>query len=206
MSEPRRIERVHGRALVVRGDDIDTDRIIPARFLKAITFDGLDAHVFEDDRREAASRGHVHPFDDPARQGARVLLVGANFGCGSSREHAPQAIARWGIHAIIGESFAEIFFGNSVMIGLACVTVDRGALDRLMAIAEAHPQLEWRVDLGLNRVTAGDDSSPVAMPEAARSALRTGNWDATALLVERYDEVERTAERLPYLSGWARPS
>ncbi len=196
---------MQGRAVAVHGDDIDTDRIIPARFLKAITFEGLEDHVFEDDRREATGRGQVHPFDEPSRRGAAVLLVGGNFGCGSSREHAPQAIARWGIQAIVGESFAEIFFGNSVMIGLPCVTVDRKSLDRLMAIADAQPQLTWVVDLASSRLTAGDQSLPVTMPEAARSALQSGNWDATALLLDRYEEVERTAARLPYVAGWASP-
>ncbi len=196
---------MQGRAVAVHGDDIDTDRIIPARFLKAITFEGLEEHVFEDDRREATGRGQVHPFDEPSRRGAAVLLVGGNFGCGSSREHAPQAIARWGIQAIVGESFAEIFFGNSVMIGLPCVTVDRKSLDRLMAIADAQPQLTWVVDLASSRLTAGDQSLPVTMPEAARSALQSGNWDATALLLDRYEEVERTAARLPYVAGWASP-
>jgi 3-isopropylmalate/(R)-2-methylmalate dehydratase small subunit len=203
MTEPIRIERVQGRAVVVRGDDIDTDRIIPARFLKAVTFEGLDAHLFEDDRKEAAGRGHVHPMDEPGHRGARVLVVGANFGCGSSREHAPQAIARWGIKAIVGESFAEIFFGNALMIGLPCVTIDRADLDRLMALADAEPAIEWTIDLGASRLTAGDRSVSVTLPAAARSALRSGNWDATALLLDRYEEVERTAAGLPYLTDWA---
>jgi 3-isopropylmalate/(R)-2-methylmalate dehydratase small subunit len=204
MTEPIKIDRIQGRAVVVRGDDIDTDRIIPARFLKAITFDGLEDHLFEDDRREAAGRGQTHPLDDPRYAGARVLVVGANFGCGSSREHAPQAIARRGIRAVIGESFAEIFFGNSVMIGLTCVTVERSEVERLMTIAESSPEAEWVVDLNANRVTVGDHSASVTIPEAARSALRSGNWDATALLLDRYDEVERTAAALPYLTGWTR--
>ena len=203
MTELRKIARAQGRAVAVHGDDIDTDRIIPARFLKAITFEGLEDHLFEDDRREATERGQVHPFDEPDHRGARVLLVGGNFGCGSSREHAPQAIARWGIQALVGESFAEIFFGNSVMIGLPCVTVDRPTLERLMALADAKPGLEWVVDLASGRLTAGDQSVPITMPEAARSALQSGNWDATALLLDRYEEVERTAARLPYLAGWA---
>ncbi len=203
MIEPRRIERIQGRAVAVHGDDIDTDRIIPARFLKAITFDGLEDHLFEDDRREAAGRGQRHPIDDPARRGARILLVGANFGCGSSREHAPQAIARWGIQAVVGESFAEIFFGNSVMIGLPCVTVERSTLDELMQRADEAPALEWSVDLAAARLTAGERSVPIEMPDEARSALRSGNWDATALLLDRYEEVEQSAARLPYLTGWA---
>lgn len=203
-STSSKIERIDGRAVVVRGDDIDTDRIIPARFLKTITFDGLEQHLFEDDRRQLAERGQTHPIDRPAYQGARVMLVGSNFGCGSSREHAPQAIARWGVKAIVGLSFAEIFFGNSLMIGLACATVAPEDLERLMQAVEADPSIEVHVDLASSTVTAGAVTAPLVMPESVRSALRTGDWDATSLLVDRYEDVERTAAALPYVSGWAR--
>src|SRR6187402_2813025 len=125
------IVSVSGRGLPLRGDDLDTDRIMPARFLKAVTFEGLESHVFEDDRHEAANRGATHPFDDPSRRQARILIAGGNFGCGSSREHAPQALYRWGIRAIVAESFAEIFFGNSLMIGLACVTAPPSEVGKL---------------------------------------------------------------------------
>ncbi|HWB18416.1 MAG TPA: 3-isopropylmalate dehydratase small subunit [Vicinamibacterales bacterium] len=198
-----RIEHASGTAVPVRGDDIDTDRIIPARFLKTITFEGLEAHVFEDDRKQAAEHGTPHPFDVPAHQGAHVLVVQGNFGCGSSREHAPQAIARWGIQAIVGESFAEIFFGNSLMIGLPCVTASRADLEKLLTLAETQPTTVFDVDLASGQLRAGSLVVPVTMPDAAREALRTGNWDATGLLVDRYEEVERTAARLPYLSGFA---
>jgi 3-isopropylmalate/(R)-2-methylmalate dehydratase small subunit len=198
-----RIEHASGTAVPVRGDDIDTDRIIPARFLKTITFDGLEAHVFEDDRKQAAEHGTPHPFDLPAHQGAHVLIVQGNFGCGSSREHAPQAIARWGIQAIVGESFAEIFFGNSLMIGLPCVTASRADLEKLLTLAETEPATVFDVDLTSGQLRAGALVVPITMPAAAREALRTGNWDATGLLVDRYEEVERTAARLPYLDGFA---
>jgi 3-isopropylmalate/(R)-2-methylmalate dehydratase small subunit len=196
------IRSVKGRALPLRGNDIDTDRIIPARFLKTITFDGLDEHVFEDDRRQLADRGETHPFDVPRYRGARLLFVGANFGCGSSREHAPQAIARWGIRAIVGESFAEIFFGNALMMGLPCATARPEDLERVMALSEGQPEIEYELDLATSQITAGDIRVPVSLPEATRAALLSGNWDATGLLVERYDEVERVAARLPYVSGW----
>ena len=137
-----RITSVEGTALPLRGDDIDTDRIIPARYLRAITFEGMERHVFEDDRKASA-----HPFDDPRFAGARILLVNGNFGCGSSREHAPQAIYRWGIRAIVGESFSDIFFGNSVAIGLPCVTATRADLDALMALVDRRPRTTVRVDL-----------------------------------------------------------
>ena len=196
------ITRVTGRALPLRGNDIDTDRIIPARFLKTITFEGLDEHVFEDDRLQTTARGAVHAFDDSRYQGAHLLVVQGNFGCGSSREHAPQAIARWGIRAIVGESFAEIFFGNSLMMGLPCVTAAPADIERLLSLAEAQPSVEFDLDLATSRITARDLVVPISLPEATRSALISGNWDATGLLVDRYDEVERVAARLPYVSGW----
>jgi 3-isopropylmalate/(R)-2-methylmalate dehydratase small subunit len=190
---------VTGTAIVLRGDDVDTDRIIPARFLKAISFASLEAHVFEDERREAAGRGAVHPFDDPARAGARVLLAGANFGCGSSREHAPQAIRRRGIDAIVGESFAGIFLANAQAIGLPCVMAARGDLERLMSLAESSPAQTFDVDLERLLVLAeGEIAVPVQMAPGAREAFLTGTWDATAQLLERYAEVEAVERRLPY--------
>lgn len=199
-----KIESVTGRAVAVHGDDIDTDRIIPARFLKTITFDGLQDHLFEDDRVEAQAHGKVHPIDDPVHTGAKLLLGGSNFGCGSSREHAPQAIKRWGLDAVVAVSFAEIFFGNSQMIGLPCATVTAAEMQRLMEMADADPTLEFTLDLAAGTLRAGDVTMPVTMPESLRSALLSGDWDATSLLLDRYDEVERVAARLPYVSGWDR--
>jgi 3-isopropylmalate/(R)-2-methylmalate dehydratase small subunit len=197
-----KVALVTGRAVAVHGDDIDTDRIIPARFLKAISFAGLERHVFEDERREAERRGAQHPFDVPAHQGAHVLLVNSNFGCGSSREHAPQAIKRWGVEAVIGESFAEIFFGNSLMIGLPCLTVSRDDMQALMALADAQPDLEFRVDVAAQTVTAGSLTVTASLPAPVREALVTGAWDATGQLLENYTEVTLTAGKLPYLTGF----
>ena len=188
--------------MVLPGDEIDTDRIIPARFLKAVTFEGLEKHAFEDDRRQAADRGLTHPFDDPARRQARVLLVGHNFGCGSSREHAPQALFRWGIRAIVGESFAEIFLGNALMLGLPCVSAARPDLERLRTLATADPKTTFVVDLEARRVIAGGDSIAVRLPDPARDALISGAWDATGLLLADYDEVRRKAASLPYIAGF----
>lgn len=199
-----KIESAAGPAVAVHGDDIDTDRIIPARFLKTITFEGLEDHVFEDDRVEAQAHGRVHPFDDPAHKGAAILLGGSNFGCGSSREHAPQAIKRWGIQAVVAVSFAEIFYGNSMMIGLPCATVPEGQMQKLMALADAQPGLEFHLDLKASTLSAGDLVVPVAMPDSVRSALLSGDWDATALLLDRYEQVEQLAASLPYVSGWDR--
>lgn len=197
-----RVRQASGRMVVVRGDDIDTDRIIPARFLKAVTFEGLDAHVFEDDRGEARARGLVHPFDDPARREASILLANANFGCGSSREHAPQALVRRGIRAIVAESFAEIFFGNALMLGLPCVAATKPDVERLMALADQSSTVECIVDLERRRVSCGDVAVTVSLPETARDALLSGGWDATGQLLEDYGVVERTAARLPYIAGF----
>ena len=195
-----RIQTVTGRALSVPGDDIDTDRIIPARYLRAITFEGMQDHVFEDDRKAATAAGARHPFDDPRFQGASVLVVNRNFGCGSSREHAPQAILRWGVQAIVGESFAEIFFGNSVVIGMPCVTAAPEDVRRLMTAIEADPAVDVRVDLESMTCAWADQQVAVTMPAAVRDAFRSGAWDTTGMLLDRYEEVRAVAAQLPYIT------
>ena len=195
------VTRVAGPAIVLTGNDMDTDRIMPARFLKAITFTGLEAHLFEDDRREAAARGATHPFDDPSRRQARILIAGVNFGCGSSREHAPQALYRWGIRAIVAESFAEIFFGNSLMIGLPCVTASPEGLEAVRAVA-ANAAAEIVVDIDARRLEAGSIQASVYLPDATRDALLSGAWDATSLLLDNYDQVEARAAAIPYIAGF----
>jgi 3-isopropylmalate/(R)-2-methylmalate dehydratase small subunit len=197
MSGPLKITRVSGRALPLRGHDIDTDRIIPARFLVAVSFEGLEKHVFEDDRKDGG-----HPFDAPRFQGARVLFVNRNFGCGSSREHAPQAIQRWGIQAIVGEGYSEIFFGNSVQLGLPCLTVDGAGIEQLQATADAAPATEFTVDLETMTVSGGGVTVTATMPAAARDALTTGLWDGTGLLLADFEQVKATADGLPYISGF----
>jgi 3-isopropylmalate/(R)-2-methylmalate dehydratase small subunit len=197
-----RIECVSGRAVPVRGHDIDTDRIIPARFLKVVTFEGLEAHVFEDDRLGLEQAGGVHPFDNPAYAGASLLFANANFGCGSSREHAPQALRRWGIRAVVAESFAEIFFGNSMTIGLPCLTAKPADLEALMALAEGRPAEEFTVDLRRLEISGGGLKAALAMPDSARDAFLSGDWDATGLLLADYATVEATKARLPYVAGF----
>jgi 3-isopropylmalate/(R)-2-methylmalate dehydratase small subunit len=199
-----KIQIIDGRALPLRGDDIDTDRIMPARFLKSITFEGLEQHVFEDDRL-AAKRDSLepHPFDYHEYQGASILLVNRNFGSGSSREHAPQGLRRWGIRAIIGESFAEIFFGNSLMIGLPCLTAAVKDVDSLMRLAEQDPSAEFRIDLGRGTCIAEGLNVGVSIPEHMRDMLMTGAWDTTGLLLDRYEQVNAVSARLPYLSGFS---
>ena len=199
-----RVGEIRGTALPVRGDDIDTDRIIPARFLKAISFEGLEAHLFEDDRRELdAARPDSHPVSNPIYAGAALMIVNANFGCGSSREHAPQAIRRRGIRALIGQSFSEIFFGNAVVLGMPCVTVTKETAEALMALVENDPRTEVAIDLGSMRLTAGGASYAIALPAAAREAFMDGSWDATGLLLENFDEVRAVAARLPYANRFA---
>ena len=200
--EALRITGAEGRGMPVRGADIDTDRIMPARFLRSITFEGLEKHVFVDDRAAAKKDGSVHPFDQPQYAGASLLVVNSNFGCGSSREHAPQGLQRWGIRAVIGESFSEIFFGNSIMIGLPCVTASRESVEKLQAAIEKDPQVQVTLDLARGTATAGDLSIPVSMPPAVRDAFATGAWDTTGLLREKYEEVDATAARLPYIAGF----
>jgi 3-isopropylmalate/(R)-2-methylmalate dehydratase small subunit len=190
----KKITNIQGTAIPVRGDDIDTDRIIPARFLRTVTFDGLERHVFEDDRRAAP-----HSFDEARFQGAAVLVVNANFGCGSSREHAPQALYRWGIQAVVGESFAEIFFQNSTMIGLACVTAAPDDVRTLMNLIEASPTTRVEVDLLAKTLVAGDFRCAVSLPPNVRDALTSGAWDTTGMLLDRYEEVDAASARLPYV-------
>ena len=187
------ITAVEGRLVPLRGDDIDTDRIIPARFLRTVTFEGLEGHVFEDDRKTSA-----HPFDDARFQGASILVVNANFGCGSSREHAPQALQRWGIQAVMGESSAEIFFQNATMIGLPCVRAGAAEVRAVMERVETQPATVARIDLLAGTCVAGDLQFAVSMPPNVRDALTTGYWDTTGMLLDRYEEVQAAAARLPY--------
>ena len=198
----RRIGTIEGTGVPVPGHDIDTDRIIPARFLKSITFEGLDQHVFEDDRKGARERGETHPFDEPAYQGGSVLLVNRNFGCGSSREHAPQALQRWGVNAVVGESFSEIFFGNSVALGMPCVTGAAAEIVRLQELVTQAPGLVVSIDLEAMQLACGNWRMPVSLPPAARESFLDGTWDATGLLLDRYEQVEETMRRVPYLNGW----
>jgi 3-isopropylmalate/(R)-2-methylmalate dehydratase small subunit len=194
-----RVERVAGRACVLRGDDIDTDRIIPARFLRCVTFDGLGEHAFEDDRKQAKGD---HPLDVARFEGSSILVVGRNFGCGSSREHAPQALMRRGFRAFVGASFAEIFFGNCTALGLPCVTLARDDLARLMDAVELDPAQEVVVDLRARTVACRAGTFPASMPDGARGQLLEGSWNATSVLLGAGDAIEAAARRLPYVAGF----
>src|SRR5262245_20187270 len=196
------ISRLSGRVMPVAGHDIDTDRIMPARFLKAISFEGLEGHVFEDDRAAATKAGAVHAFDDPRFAGASILVVNRNFGCGSSREHAPQSLLRRGIKALVGESFAEIFFGNCVALGMPCLTASPEDVEELLRIAEKDPRGGATIDIASGTVAAGGRELKAHLPAGVREAFCHGTWDATGLLLDRFSEVEAVAGKLPYLRGF----
>ncbi|MEC7249147.1 MAG: 3-isopropylmalate dehydratase small subunit [Cyanobacteriota bacterium] len=193
------ILRVSGRGLVLRGDDIDTDRIIPARFLKCVSFDALGEQAFADDRTELAGD---HPFDQEAHQGASILVVNDNFGCGSSREHAPQALMRWGIRAVIGVSFAEIFYGNCLALGIPCATAGVEDIRKLQDAVESDPAAEWTLDLESLTVSDGTTTQAMALAGGALDMLLSGQWDATGQLLARDLELSRTMAALPYLHGF----
>jgi 3-isopropylmalate/(R)-2-methylmalate dehydratase small subunit len=193
------ITRVSGRAVHVPGNDIDTDRIIPARYLKCVTFDGLGEFLFYDVRKNADGTDKTHPLNEARFKGASVLLSGANFGCGSSREHAPQALQKYGIRAVIAEGFAEIFFGNSTTLGMPCVTADRGDIARIAAAVEADPKTEVSIDLEAQRVTFGGQSAGVSVRESARDALIHGRWDPIGELLDGAADAASVAGKLPYM-------
>jgi 3-isopropylmalate/(R)-2-methylmalate dehydratase small subunit len=203
MEDSKRIT-ITGKAVAVPGNDIDTDRIIPARYLRCVTFDGLGAHAFEDDRKQLAESGQTHPFDDAAHQRAEILVVGRNFGCGSSREHAPQALVRWGkgLRAVVGESFAEIFFGNCAAMGVPCVTASAGDVQKLMTAVQADPALEVTIDLAKREVRFGRERIAAGMPDGTREQLLSGRWDSTGELLEGKAKIAQAAAALPYFDGW----
>jgi 3-isopropylmalate/(R)-2-methylmalate dehydratase small subunit len=195
-----RSTRVAGRGCVLRGDDIDTDRIIPARYLRCVTFDGIGEHAFEDDRNQAKGD---HPLDDPRFRGANILIVGRNFGCGSSREHAPQSLLGFGYQAFVGASFAEIFAGNCTALGLPCVTLAERDLEALMDSVSLDPGQQVVIDLVARTLASRAGTVPAGLPDGVRKALLEGSWNATAVLIDAGDAIERAAQRLPYASGFA---
>jgi 3-isopropylmalate/(R)-2-methylmalate dehydratase small subunit len=195
-----KISQVAGRGVYVAGNDIDTDRIIPARFMKCVSFDGLGEFVFFDVRKNPDGSNKQHPLNEPRFQGATVLLSGANFGCGSSREHAPQAIQKYGFRAIIAENFAEIFFGNCTTLGIPCLSATREDIARVATAIEANPQLEVVVDVAAQEVRFGSEKIKTTQRESARDALVNGRWDAIGELLEGAPQVQELAKSLPYLA------
>ena len=197
------ITKVSGTAIPVRGNDIDTDRIIPARYMKAITFAGLGKYAFIDERYdEKGNAKKGHPFDDPRFKGAQILIVNKNFGCGSSREHAPQALQDWGIRAVIGESFAEIFAGNCTAMGVPIACVSETDARLIADLVEANPATKVSIDLDKQIVVAGDRELRCTIPPAYRNSLMEGTWDSTGTLLANKPDIEKTAKRIPYLAGF----
>jgi 3-isopropylmalate/(R)-2-methylmalate dehydratase small subunit len=194
-----KITRVAGRAVNVPGNDIDTDRIIPARYLKCVTFDGLGEFLFYDVRKNADGSDKPHPLNDPRFKGASILLSGANFGCGSSREHAPQAIQKYGIKAVIAEGFAEIFYGNCVTLGMPCVVASRDTIAAIAAAVEADPATVVTIDVANQRVSFGGRSANVSIRESARDALVNGRWDPIGELVDGASGAAAVASKLRYM-------
>jgi 3-isopropylmalate/(R)-2-methylmalate dehydratase small subunit len=192
------ITKMSGRGLPLHGDDLDTDRIMPARFLRAVTFEGLEKHLFEDDRAADAK----HPFNDERYKGATILVVNSNFGCGSSREHAPQGLARYGIQAIVGESFSEIFLGNAAVLGIPCFVAERAAVESLQGDLEHNPALVVEADVETGVISAGTLGLQASLPQGLREAFLTDRWNPTAMLLDDFEQVGCVASRLPYISGF----
>lgn len=203
MGELVKITKVSGTAVAIRGNDIDTDRIIPARYLKEVTFARMGSYPFFDERFDADGKQKPHPLNDAKYKGASILFVNKNFGCGSSREHAPQALYRFGIQAIVGESFAAIFAGNCTIMGVPAVTVAHEQVELMMKTVEHNPQTQFTVDIENKKITFGETQIATDLPETYRSALTSGSWDSTAMLRANLDQVKKTASRLPYMNRFA---
>lgn len=198
-----KIAKIEGKAIPVEGNDIDTDRIIPARYLKEITFTHMGKYPFMDERVDSQGKSKGHPFDMPQYQGASLLLVNQNFGCGSSREHAPQALMRWGIKAILGESFAEIFAGNCTMLGIPTMTAPQAEIQRLQKLVKDHPKTVFTVDLDQKVLLCdGKEAAKFEIHESKRNALVNGTWDSTGLLLANASKTAAVAQKLPYVSGF----
>lgn len=193
------ITSLSGRGIPLHGNDIDTDRIMPARFLKVVSFEGLQKHLFEDDRK---TNREQHPFSDIRFNDATILVVNANFGCGSSREHAPQGLVRYGIKAIIGESFSEIFLGNSSVLGLPCFTAGHDSIEKLQALIEKSPEIVIQADVATGQITAGPLTFTASIPSALRDAFVSGQWDPTSMLLAKFEDVRKVASGLPYIAGF----
>ena len=196
----KKILEVAGTCVPAAGDDVDTDRIIPARYLKCVTFEGLGEFLFYDVRFDEKGGPKNFPLNDARFTGATILIAGRNFGCGSSREHAPQAIYRYGFRAIVAESFAEIFFGNSTTLGLPCVTVSRHDLGRIRNIVESEPKSEMTIDLTKETIRLGSDELPASILPSARDALINGRWDPIAELLEARASVEERVGQMSYMA------
>ena len=193
------IKSIKGRSFAIKGDDIDTDRIIPARFLKCVSFSALGEQVFADDRTELTGN---HPFDIDQNKGANILVVNDNFGCGSSREHAPQALMRWGIRLIIGESFAEIFFGNCLALGIPCLTASKEEIVKLQKLVENNNKQIWNFDIQNLSISNQKETIKLNLDEGPYNMLSSGKWDATSQLLDEKERINNTVNNLPYLNNF----
>ena len=193
------IKSIKGRSFVIKGDDIDTDRIIPARFLKCVSFSALGEQVFADDRKELKGN---HPFDLAENKDAKILIVNDNFGCGSSREHAPQALMRWGIRLIVGESFAEIFFGNCLALGIPCLTASKTQITKLQKLVNENPEKIWDFKLDQLSISNHKETIRLNIEDGAYKMLYTGKWDATSQLLDEKERIKKTFRKLPYLNNF----
>lgn len=202
MAEKLKMEIIEGKGIPLPGNDIDTDRIIPARFMKCVTFEGLENYAFYDERFDKDGNKKKHPLNEEKFLKGSVLIVNKNFGCGSSREHAPQALLKSGIKALIGESFAEIFAGNCTVLGIPTVTAPHDAIENLMMVVEEKPETPIRLDLANKKVIYGDFEADIDITESSRFALIKGEWDSTAQLLQNKAEIEKTAGRIPYVKGF----
>ena len=191
-----KITRISGNCIALIGDDIDTDRIIPARFLKCVNFDSLGNSVFEDDRKDLNG---THPFDLELNKGASILLVNSNFGCGSSREHAPQALMRWGIKAIIGESYAEIFYSNCLAIGIPCFTQEKRVIKKIQEEAKKNI-LSFEIDIAEKKAFSNKLEVDLLIKESSKKMFLSGNWDATSILLNNSLLIESKINELPYVN------
>ena len=187
----------------IRGDDIDTDRIIPARFLKEITFENMGKYLFADERKHAAEEGKVHPCDNSAYQGAKFLIANSNFGCGSSREHAAQSIMRYGINCILAVSYSEIFYSNCGAIGVPCLRISPEDAKTIQCLVEENPQLKLSLDLSAGRFVANEKVFQFELPEGIRQSLISGKWDALAELLEAKQQISAAAGKIPYINNWS---
>ena len=193
------IKSIQGRSFAMKGDDIDTDRIIPARFLKCVSFSALGEQVFADDRKELKGN---HPFDLDQNKGANILVVNDNFGCGSSREHAPQALMRWGVRLIVGESFAEIFYGNCLALGIPCLTSSKQKITKLQNLINQYPSQIWDFNLKELSISNQKESFKLDLEEGAYKMLYSGKWDATSQLLDEEERINNIVNNLPYLNNF----
>ncbi len=194
-----KISKVTGKCIVLKGDDIDTDRIIPARFLKCVNFNSLGEQVFADDRIELTGN---HPFDKNHNQGASILIVNDNFGCGSSREHAPQALMRWGIRGIIGQSFAEIFYGNCLALGIPCAIAPSSKIKTIQASVESNNKMNWILDLQQKTIQSPKESWSISIEKGPLEMLLSGKWDATSQLIAQEKKLTEVMYKLPYIKNF----